>query len=524
MLLVDDDPAIHLLVGKILKRVNIELASTTDGEEGLRLACKTRPDLILLDHNMAGLAGIDLLKAIKKNPSLSGIPAVFVTGNQSSEVLAECFDNGAVDYVQKPILAPELVARVQNALDHRRLLKYLEQLALHDTLTGLPNRPAIIDRIQQTIDNQNSQPAESTTHAAVLFLDFDRFKIVNDSLGHEAGDVLLKQIAQRLIQAFRVGDWAARVDQFDQQTADGPSNHLHTAARLGGDEFVVLLNGLKDPKGASAAAHRLVGCFSKPYPIAGHEVYSTASIGVVSSTAGYTHAEDILRDADTAMYAAKAAGKSRYIVFDQALRETANTRLTTVTDLRHALQENELTAYYQPIVDLKKQRPVGCEALARWCHPTRGLLKPEAFISIAEETGMIVALGKQIMAQACQMWRKWQDELDPSAPKHIHVNISRAELADPSFVERVQALIDKHQMPPAALQIEVNEAKIMNDPLSTAQTLESLRGAGVLINMDDFGTGHSSLNCLQNMPLDVIKIDQALTTNIHLSKAFAALP
>lgn len=301
LLLVDDDPDIHDLVGGVLGSQNIELISANDGDQAIAIAQRELPDLILLDYEMPGVNGLEVLERLRAAGVLESTPVVFITGNDRHQVLTACFHAGAADYIRKPFCVPELRARVSSVLDRKRLLRQLEHLALHDALTDLCNRVSICGRIQSAIGRaQNS-------HGAALYLDFDRFKIVNDSLGHNIGDLLLQQIASRLRGSLRGTDGIGYL-------ADAM-----TAARLGGDEFVVLLEDLRDPQDALRVAERLLTTLAGPYCLAGHQVCITASIGVVDSLRTYDKPDEVLRDADTAMYAAKSAGKGRYVLFDRAM-------------------------------------------------------------------------------------------------------------------------------------------------------------------------------------------------------------
>ncbi|WP_339735801.1 EAL domain-containing protein [uncultured Gimesia sp.] len=382
--------------------------------------------------------------------------------------------------------------------DRKRLMGQLHTQAYNDSLTGLPNRASILDSIQNAIDRGPSH------HFALLFLDFDRFKLINDSLGHDMGDQLLKEIAQRLTTTLR------GTDQIKP-------------ARLGGDEFVVLLNRLTNLADATIVAERLLDVFSQSYQLGTHTVYSTASIGVVTSEYQYESANDMLRDADLAMYKAKAAGHGSYLLFDQTMREKAQYRLRLEGDLREAIEQGEFTLFYQPIVALESGQLEGLEALVRWKHPERGLISPDDFIPVAEETGLISAIGKWCLDEACRQFAEWRQTFGDDAPAFLHVNVSRRQLLDPNLINVVKRVIEKHAIPPEHLHLEVTESLIMEDQKTFIPILKELRKTGVKVDMDDFGTGHSSLSCLHEFPLDVLKIDRSFVMNAKHVRDYAAL-
>lgn len=321
LLLVDDDPDIHDLVACLLESQDVEILSALNGKQALEIARRESPDLILLDYALPGGNGIEVLMNLRTEGVPDSIPIIFITAKVSNSILTACFQAGAIDYIRKPFCAAELRARVRSVRDRSRMLTQLEQLALCDSLTNLPNRLSIRNRIQFAINHSY------ITNYAVLYLDFDRFKLVNDTLGHEVGDLLLKQIADRLRESLRSTDSVGR------------SSNRTTAARLGGDEFVVLLEDLAEPGDALVVADRLLAKLADPYCIAGHEVSSTASIGIVNSLKRYSSTDDVLRDADTAMYAAKSAGAAQCVLFDPSMVCETQQRSKSRKNLRRELAE-----------------------------------------------------------------------------------------------------------------------------------------------------------------------------------------
>ncbi len=384
----------------------------------------------------------------------------------------------------------------------------LEAAARLDKLTGLPNRALLHDRVQHAIELAKRLPKY---HFAVMFLDLDRFKIVNDSLGHEFGDMLLQAIAARLRKSLRAGDSMSR-------EAEGT-----TVARLGGDEFVILLDCIKRPEDAATVANRLLKALEAPYQLGEHEVHSTASIGIVCNNAKYDKAEDILRDADIAMYEAKARGPARFVMFDASMQTAVQNRLQIENDLRAAIGTDQFYLVYQPIVSLEDGELHGVEALLRWNHPTRGLISPDEFIFIAEETRLILPLSNWIFEQAVVQFMKWRRQPPDRAPAYISVNLSRIHLAEQDLVEHFVQMVKGAGMEPGQFQLEMTEGGILRDRKASKKVLRALKAAGIRLAMDDFGTGQSSLSCLHELPFDVLKIDRSFVSNLERGQQFIAM-
>ncbi len=508
IVLIDDDPSIHALVGAMLKPMGARLSWARGGEAGLALVREANPDLILLDNEMPGASGLEVLQWLKDDPQLAALPVIMETGSESNKILSACFAAGAIDYIRKPFTSTELRARVGSVLERQRMLGELTSAARLDRLTGLTNRALLNDRLLHALAHAKADPSYGFT---VMFLDFDRFKLINDSLGHDVGDMLLKSIAARLRSNLRSSDSTAR-------EASG-----NTVARLGGDEFVVVLDGVASGATATIIADRLLNVLKAPYQLGEHTVRSSASIGLVFSCDGYSTPEDMLRDADIAMYEAKARGKGCHVAFTIGMRDAVRERIETENDLRDAIGTSQLFLVHQPIVSLEDRRIVGAEALARWNHPTRGLVSPADFISIAEETGLIVPLSDQLLREACQTFMHWQRTAGEHAPHHISVNLSRAQLSDARLVERTMLVLEETGMKPSQLQLEVTESQLMQQRTIALGLLGELRAHGVRLAMDDFGTGYSSLSCLQEFPLDVLKVDRSFVVNAGRGRDFAAL-
>ncbi len=374
----------------------------------------------------------------------------------------------------------------------KQLEEQLLHDAFHDQLTGLPNRALFLNRLAQAIQRTKRYREPSGSYLfAVLFLDLDRFKVINDSLGHTVGDQLLMAIADRLETCMRPGD---------------------TIARLGGDEFTVLLDDIKAASDAAQIAERIQQELTLPFNLSGHEVFVTASIGIVLSVEGEATPESLLRNADTAMYRAKILGKARYALFDTEMHTHAVALLQLETDLRRAIERQEFQIYYQPIVSLETGRIVGFEALVRWQHPQRGLVSPGEFIPLAEETGLIIPIGQWVLREACYQMRAWQMQFPRVPPLLISVNLSVKQFSQPDLIEQISQILRETGLDARSLKLEITESVIM-EVESAAAKLFQLQALDIQLCVDDFGTGYSSLSYLHRFPINALKIDRSFVLN-----------
>jgi predicted signal transduction protein with EAL and GGDEF domain len=396
----------------------------------------------------------------------------------------------------------KLVIVNRDITERKRAEEMLVHNAFHDGLTNLPNRALFMDRLQHALTLSKKH---SNYKFAVLLIDVDEFKVVNDSLGHTAGDELLIQIGQRLRDSVRRADTVSRPRVND---VPGRPTNDDTLARLGGDEFTILLDDIRDPIEAVRVAERVQAELAIPFVVDKQEIVISASIGIASSTSPHTQAEDLVRDADIAMYRAKRAGKARCEVSDTAMHANAVKRLRLETDLRKALDQGEFRVYYQPIVSLQTGKITGFEALSRWQRP-EGIVPPIEFIAVAEEIGLIVSMNRRLMREACQHLRTWQSEFPLGSPLTMSVNISARDFAQPDLASEIRKCLENTGVDPGCLQLEIVETIAMGDAEKSGHVLAQLKALGICLSIDDFGTGYSSLSRLRRIPVDILKIDRA---------------
>ncbi|MCI0486618.1 MAG: EAL domain-containing protein [Blastocatellia bacterium] len=388
-----------------------------------------------------------------------------------------------------------LILQIQNISDRKRTEQQLIYEAFHDPLTGLPNRAWFLEQLGIALSRASRREniLYPGNRFAVLFLDLDRFKVINDSLGHMYGDQLLQAIARRLRQCLRTED---------------------LVARLGGDEFTVLLTNITSESDAEAVAARIQKQISQPFKLGEFDAFTTVSIGIALSDQGYSKSEDLLRDADTAMYQAKLEGKARHVIFDQGMHTRAVDTLHIETDLRRAIERKEFCLHYQPIVSLDAGELTGFEALARWLHPERGMISPAEFIPIAEETGLIVPLGQWVLNEACLQMRKWKSLYRGASDLSISVNLSGKQFAQANLIEQIIYSLNHWVLDPRNLKLEITESVLVENIETATNMLARLRSLGLEVSIDDFGTGYSSLSYLHRLPIDTLKIDRSFVSHM----------
>lgn len=504
VLYVEDDSSIRDLVTFVLgqKFPELTLLAAANGQEGLALYEAKRPEIVLTDILMPVMDGIRMAREIRKLDREARI--IILTASSDTKRLLEAIDVGVNQYVLKPIDTEKLQAAVEHCLAGLRLERqlrerdeHIRQMAYSDSLTGLPNRELFNELLHQSLAqaNRHRRPL------AVLFLDLDRFKMINDSLGHPVGDQLLQMAARRLRECCRrEGD---------------------IVARRGGDEFIVLLPELDDLQEPARVAQKIVDAFARVFVLQEHELFISTSVGVSVFPHDGRDSETLIRNADLAMYRAKEAGRNRYNLYTPAMDVQASRRLALESGLRQALARGELLLYYQPKVNIRSGRIASIEALARWHHPEFGMVPPTQFIPMAEETGVIVPIGEWVLRTACAQNKAWQQAGFP--PMRISVNFSPRQFQQFDLAEMVERVLADTALDPRWLELEVTENLMLQNEEQAVTMLRRLSEMGVQISIDDFGTGCSTFGYLKKLPFHTLKIDQSFVTDIDSNLSDAAI-
>ncbi|OIP73033.1 MAG: GGDEF domain-containing response regulator [Oscillatoriales cyanobacterium CG2_30_40_61] len=518
ILIVDDTPDNLYLLSAMLTEQGYDVRCVINGSAAIMGAIADPPDLILLDIRMPQMSGYEVCKQLKSSERTRDIPVIFLSALNEVFDKIQAFEVGGLDYITKPFEIREVLARIKNQLNLQAAKLQIQQLnteleqrvkertkeleranlrllhmASHDALTGLPNRVFFMERLMAVL-------AYTHTHLsaqfAVLFLDCDDFKVVNDSLGHLAGDQLLKAVAQRLANCI---------------------NPNYTLARFEGDEFTILLEKIESVDEATQLAETIQQALMKPFLLNQHEVFINTSIGIVLGNYEYEEPEHLLRDADTAMYQAKTLGKARYQVFNREMHTRALTRLQLENDLRRAIERQEFIVYYQPIICLSTGRISSFEALVRWKHPQRGLVSPDNFIPVAEATGLIVPLGFWVLENSCRQLKLWQEKSIQRGEVFettMSVNLSVKQFSQDNLIEKIDQILESLKLDSKNLKLEITESALMDNPKLASELFEQLKARKIQLSLDDFGTGYSSLSYLHQFPLDIIKIDRSFISNL----------
>ncbi len=495
VLIVDDDRSTRSTLRFTLQRDGFRVEEAADGAQALMMLKRFQPDVILMDAVMPVMDGFTACARMQELPGGSAIPVLMITALEDNSSVERAFAAGASDYIPKPIHYAVLSQRVRRIIEANRAEKRIRHLAYNDLLTGLPNRTLFFDLLGQAVEQARGDEKQ----LAVLFMDLDRFKYVNDNLGHDVGDRLLVAVAQRVRRTVRSVD---------------------VLARLGGDEFTIVLSDVDGPAPAAAAAQNICRVLAAPFNIDGHDIFVTASVGIAMYPHDGLDVPTLVKHADSAMYRAKKTNTG-FQFYEASMEHSISEHVRLESDLRRALENNELEVFYQPQARLSDQQIIGMEALVRWKHATRGMVGPNDFIPLAEETGLINPLGEFVLRTACAQLRLWLDQ--GMTPLRVAVNLSVRQLLQKNFADLVEAVLIDTGLPPALLELEITESTLMEHAQDTLQALHKLRSLGVRLSIDDFGTGYSSLSYLKRFPVDIIKIDRSFVRDVAQDADDAAI-
>ncbi len=500
VLIADDDAILREIAGAMLAEAGFAVQSVSSGDAAVAACALRMPDIALLDVEMAEGDGYQACANIRRLPGGADLPIVMVTGCDDTLSIDRAYEAGATDFIVKPINWTLLRHRIRYVMRGARTIEALRftdarihRLAYFDALTGLPNREWIRDYLPQAL----AETRRLRRHLALLHVDLDQFKRVNDTLGHATGDALLRQVAERLqscIAQFGIDGIQARI------------------ARLGGDEFMVVLAGLSDAMHAEQAAQKIITAHAAPYLQAGHELVVTSSVGIANYPEHGDDEQSLLKNAEAAMYEAKSSGRNQLRVYDCAVNARALQRLSLEMELRRAVEDSSLEVYYQPKYAAGSLELTGGEALLRWFHPSRGQIATGEFIAVAEESGLIADIGKWALQRVCRDLARWR--ADGLAPPRIAVNVSGREFMHPEALLRISDTVAKANLSASLLELELTEGVLMRDAEAGRRSLLALKEFGFALAVDDFGTGYCSLNYLKRFPLDTLKIDRSFVADI----------
>ena len=504
-LIVDDDETVRLLVRQTLEQSDFDVEEAENGVIALSAFRNRRPHIVLLDVVMPELDGYRTCRAIRQLPEGEHTTILMMTGLDDVDSINEAFDAGATDFITKPMNYLILGHRVRYMLrtmqafeSLRESRRQIRHLAYYDSLTNLPNRRLFGDRL-----NHSLEIARRENHlVALLFIDLDNFKRINDTFGHTVGDNLLQAVARRLLHALRKSDTVSRNTE---------GYHL-SLSRLGGDEFTVLLEHLKRVEDVAKVARRITETLSAPFLFGKEEVVITPSIGIAVYPHDGKDNEELIKNADTAMYCAKDEGRNNYQFYTASMNASSFERLSLENNLRKALDREELQVYYQPKIDLARHKVSGMEALMRWNHPDLGMISPDEFIPLAEQTGLIVGMGEWVIRTVCRQMQEWVSAGQTGLK--VAVNLSARQFRQDNLVDVISDVIRETSLDPQRLELELTESVIIDDLEASRGTLAELKAMGIRISLDDFGTGYSSLRLLKELPIDSLKIDQSFIRDI----------
>ncbi|MES3020701.1 MAG: EAL domain-containing protein [Pseudomonadota bacterium] len=495
VLIVDDDRSTRSTLRHTLQRDGFRVEEAADGAQALAMLKRFHPDVILMDAVMPVMDGFTACARMQELPGGRAVPVLMITALEDNSSVERAFAAGASDYIPKPIHYAVLSQRVRRIIEANRAEKRIRHLAYNDLLTGLPNRTLFFDMLGEAVQ----EAGRSKSQLAVLFMDLDRFKYVNDNLGHDVGDRLLVAVAQRVRRVVR---------------------SIDVVARLGGDEFTVVLSEIEGAAPAAAAAQNICRVLAAPFQIDGHDIFVTSSVGIAMYPHDGQDVATLVKHADTAMYRAKKTNTG-FQFYEASMEQSISEHVRLESDLRRALENGELEVFYQPQARFDTEQIIGMEALVRWHHPTRGDVVPVEFIPLAEETGLINPLGEWVLRTACAQAQQWRVEGLPLM--RLAVNVSVRQLLQKNFSTTVEAALADTGLTPGLLELEITESTLMEHAQDTLQALDRLRRLGVRLSIDDFGTGYSSLSYLKRFPVDIIKIDRSFVRDVPQDADDAAI-
>ena len=486
VILADDDPSIRLMVRHVLESEDFDIVEASDGLEAIKAVEKHHPALILLDAVMPGIDGFTTCQQIK-DKGHTDIPVMMITGLDDDASVERAFEVGAIDFITKPIKWAVLKHRVKSVVAKVVAERKVQLLAYRDTLTSLPNRLLFADRLEQSVIRSE----RSRTSMALMLIDIDDFKLVNDSFGHDAGDKLIKAVGQLISRSLRRAD---------------------TIARLGGDEFAVIIEDIDGPDDAISIADNLTTILEHNVRLDDQETYTSASIGIAIYPDDGKDARTLLKNADTAMFRAKENGRHCFQFYTPEMSVSAMERLDLENSLKAAFENDEFMIHYQPVIDIHKNEIFGVEALLRWQHPDKGMIQPADFVSVLEDSGLIVALGEWLIFSACKQIRVWQDA--GLKDQHVSINLAARQFREQDLVALFAQAIAENNIDGSALSVEITERILIDNIGAVESTLKKLRKMGLKVMLDDFGTGYASLAYLKEFPVDVVKIDREFISGI----------
>lgn len=506
IMMIDDEPIMVEVVKAFLSDAGFtEFFGINDPKLAIEAIQTQRPDVLLLDLMMPGIDGFTLLKIIRNDPHLKMLPVVVLTAASDADTKLRVLELGATDFLEKPVDPSELALRVRNTLAFKA---YNDRLAHFDALTGLPNRSFFLNQLA----SQLRRAKRKNTPFSVLQINLDRFKQINESLGHRAADQLLISAGQRLLACVRGTDSVGRL-------ADQPGGN--SVSRVGGDDFTALLSEITDSNKASQVAKRVVDAIARPFHIDGKELFISASVGIANFPGDGQTAEDILRNADSALRESKRVGTGSIRFFSSSFNKLAEDRLTLESQLHRAIERNEFRLFYQPKVDLRTLQIIGAEALIRWQHPERGLIAPVTFIPLAEESRLIIDIGTWVIHESCRQIAQWQKA--GIRDLKVAVNVSTPHLFDNRLSNDLQDAMKAHNVAPSRLMVELTESVLMQNVENMTAAVKAVADLGITLSLDDFGTGFSSLAYIKRMPLTELKIDRSFVSGLPDDRDSAAI-